>query len=106
MPQLHVGISTERNDRTQSKVISEPQELYSFLATPGIEVMNLTFASDDVVWIWWKHAAEEHVPILRHTNEVLGAYVTAGARIHLYFYLDRLGECDLLRHRFCNMRST
>jgi len=35
---------------------------------------------------------------LRHTNEVIGAYVTAGARIHLYRYLDRLREnaiyCD------------
>ena len=35
---------------------------------------------------------------LRHTNEVIGAYVTAGARKHLYRYLDWLGEnamyCD------------
>ena len=55
---------------------------------------NLTFA----VWITWKHAAEEHVPNLRHTNEVIEAYVTAGARIHMYRYLDQLGEnaiyCD------------
>ena len=30
------------------------------------------------------------MPSLRHNNEVIGAYVTAGARIHLYRYLDRL----------------
>jgi len=63
---------------------------------PGIEVTNLAFASDDVVWISWKHAAEEHVPSLRH--EVIKAYVTAGAKIHLYRYLNRLQEkaiyCD------------
>jgi hypothetical protein len=33
-----------------------------------------------------------------NTNEVIGAYVTAGARIHLYRYLDRIHEraiyCD------------
>ena len=33
-----------------------------------------------------------------HTNEVIGAYVTAGARIYLYSFLDRLQEnaiyCD------------
>jgi len=86
------GKLTERNDTTQSKVILDPKDLYSFLATPGIEVTNLAFASDDVVWISWKHAAEEHVPILRHTNEVIGASVIAGASIHLYRYLDRLGE--------------
>ena len=92
------GKLTERNDRTQTKVISEPKDLYSFLATPGVEVTNLAFASYDVVLISWKHAAEEHVPNLLHTNEFHGAYFTAGARIHLYRYLDRLGEraiyCD------------
>jgi len=61
------------------------------LATPGIEVTNLAFTSDDVIWISWKHAAEEHITNLRHTNEFNGAYGTAGARIHLYHYLDRLG---------------
>ena len=92
------GKLTERSNRTQTKFISEPKELYRFLATPGIEVTNLTFANDDVVWISWKFTAEERVPSLRHTNEVIGAYVTAGARIHLYRYLDRVGEnvlyCD------------
>jgi len=92
------GKLTERNDRTQTRVITEPKELYNFQSVPGIEVTNLAFASDDVVWISWKHSAEEHVRNLRHTNEVIGAYVTAGARMHLYLYLDRLGErtiyCD------------
>jgi len=35
---------------------------------------------------------------LRHTNEVKGAYVSSGARINLYRYLDWLGKraihCD------------
>ena len=38
------------------------------------------------------------MPSLRHTNEVIGAYITAGSRIHLYRYLDRVREkvlyCD------------
>jgi hypothetical protein len=42
--------------------------------------------------------AEENVPYLTLTNEVIGAYVTAGARIYLYSFLDRLQEnaiyCD------------
>ena len=61
-----------------------------FLSTTGIEVTNFVFASDDVVWLSWKRGAEEDVPSLRHTNEVIGAYVTAGARIYLYRFLDRL----------------
>jgi len=44
------GKLTERNDRTKTILITEPRELFSFLATPDIEVTNLMFASDDVVW--------------------------------------------------------
>jgi len=92
------GKLTERNNRLKSKMITEHQELYRFLATPGVEVANLVFASDDVVWASWGFVAEEEIPSLRHTNEVIGAYVTAGARLHLYTYLDRLQEraiyCD------------
>jgi len=75
-----------------TRVITDPKEMYGFLCIPGIEVMNLVFACDDVVWISWKYGAQEDVTCLRHKNEVIGAYVTAGARIHLYRYLDRLQE--------------
>jgi len=55
------------------------------------------FASDDVVWASWRFI-EETIPNLRHTNEVIGAYVTAATRLKLYSYLDRSGEralyCD------------
>ena len=69
-----------------------------FLATPGIEVANLMFPSDDVFWASCRFMVEEQIPSLRHTNEVIGAYVTTGARLHLYSYLSRLQEmvvyCD------------
>jgi hypothetical protein len=38
---------------------------------------------------------------LRHTNEVIGAYVTARARVHLYHYLDRLQQ----RTHYCDTHS-
>jgi lipopolysaccharide biosynthesis glycosyltransferase len=91
------GKLTERSNRAQTKLISEPHELYIFLVTPGIEVVNIIFASDDAVCISWQYSSEEHVPCLRHTNEIIGGFVT-GARIHLYSYLDRLKDktiyCD------------
>jgi hypothetical protein len=66
-------------------MISNPQELFRFLVTPGIEVTNLLFAADEVVWVMWKYAeVEENMPVLRHTNEVIGAYVTTGARFKLW----------------------
>ena len=36
------------------------------------------------------HANEAHAPVLRHTNDVIANYVTAGGRIKLYTYLDTL----------------
>jgi hypothetical protein len=86
------GKLTERSNRTQTHLISDPQELYRFLAMPGIEVQNMMFATDDVVWIAWQYSLDERVPSLRHTNEVIGAYVTACARIHIYSYMDKLQE--------------
>jgi len=43
------GKLTEKCNRTQTKLISEPGELYRFLVTPGVEVQNVLFASDYVV---------------------------------------------------------
>ena len=92
------GKLTETKDRTRTKIIAEPHEMNRFLATPGLEVTYLAFVSDDVVWLSWKVNAKENVHYLPHTNEVIGACVTAGARIHLYSFLARLQEnaiyCD------------
>jgi len=73
-------------------VISDLPELYRFLATPRIEVANLVFAGDDVVWASWRFVAAEAIQGLRNKHEVIGAYVTAGARLYLYSYLDRPHE--------------
>jgi hypothetical protein len=61
------GKLPERNNRTCTKMINDPQELNRFLATPGIEVADLVFASDDVC-ASWRYIAEKKVPNLRHTN--------------------------------------
>jgi hypothetical protein len=101
------GKLTERNNRPKTKMISEPQELYRLLATPGIEVGTLLFCSDEVVSVSWTFTEDEQAPSLRHTNDVLGSYVTAGARLRLYSYLDKLQErvlyCDMTA--FCMYRE-
>ena len=66
--------------------------MYRFLATPGIEVASLLFAGDSVCWISWRHANEAHAAVLRHTNDVIASYVTAGGRMKLYTYLDILQQ--------------
>jgi hypothetical protein len=67
-------------------MITDPSELYRFFATPSVEVMNVMFVSADVLWASWRFSDEEKVPCLNHIYEVIGLYVTAGARMHLYIY--------------------
>jgi hypothetical protein len=84
--------------RRQTTLIFDPQELYRFLATPGVKVTSLLFVKDQAVWISWLHTGEEHAPNLKDAHVVIASYVTAGARIHLYRYLDTLQDkalyCD------------
>lgn len=93
------GKMTESNKRPKWKMVADPQELFRFLATLGIEVANLMFAGDKVVWVTWNYAVQEdNKPVLHHTNEVIGSYVTTAARLKLYSYLHALKEralyCD------------
>jgi hypothetical protein len=93
------GKLTERNNRTKVKLIKDPHELYRFLATPGIEVANLVFASDEMVWASWSFL-EEDVPNLRHTNEVVGSYVTRRSSPAPVLLSRQVTTArDLLRHR-------
>jgi hypothetical protein len=69
-------------------------------------VAALVFASDEVVCASWRYIADEKVPNLPHTNEVIGAYVTAGARMHLYSYLARLEQMALYCDTDCHLHST
>ena len=91
-----LGKLAERRNRTQTKLISEPQELYWFLATPVVEVMNLMLASERFVWASRRYTAEKQAPSLRHTNEFVAAYVARGGQMQLYAYREKLGERALL----------
>ena len=81
-------------------MISDPEDLYRYLTTPVIEIARLMDASDDEVWAFWRIVAEEDIHNFGHTNEVIGAYITAGARMHFYSYLDRLKELAI----YCEKR--
>ena len=90
MSQLHVGKIDREKQQDPDEVNLAACRTVQIPKTPGVEVQNVLFANDDVVWISWQYSADERVPSLRHTSKVIGAYVTAGARIHLYGFLDKL----------------
>jgi len=59
MSELHVWKIDGAERRSLTKMITETKELYWFLATLGVEVMKLAFASNDLVWILWKYGADK-----------------------------------------------
>ena len=49
---------TGRNNTTHTKLISNPKELYRFLAKPVIEALNPGFANEEFVWVSRRFTAE------------------------------------------------
>jgi len=85
-------------------MITDPQELYRFLATPGIEVTNFLFAGDEVLWVVWGFVEEEeNMPVLRHTKELIGAYLTTGTSQNLHVPRRIERDVSVLRYRFSNI---
>lgn len=50
---------------------------------------------DEIRLVSWRYSAKEIVHTQRHTNEIIGAFVIAAAKFHLYGYLDSLQEWAL-----------
>ena len=74
-----------------------------------MEVATLLFAGDSLFWISWRHSEEVGAPSLPHTNEAIASFVMAGARLHLYGYLDKLKKhalyCDTDSVIFMQLRD-
>ena len=82
------GKFLERGNRTQTKLILDPNKLYRFLATPGVVVVKLWLASVRFAWNCWRYTVEEQFASLHYTNEV----VACCGRMQIYAYLDKFGE--------------
>ena len=67
---FHVAQIYGRVQQNEIKMVTDPLDLYRSLANAVIEVM---FASVDVVWATWNFIEKGKIPSLRHTNKVTGA---------------------------------
>jgi hypothetical protein len=88
------GKWAQNQTETQTTHVSSEKEFYELSTSPGIEVTNLTFPNDDVVWVSWKHS-DENLPTRKNVNVAVTAYVTTQVRLKLYMYLSELGESVL-----------
>lgn len=73
--------------------MSSQQEFYELFTSPGIEVTNVVFPNK-YVWFSWEYT-EENPTTAKNVNVAVAAYVTTGAGLKLYSYLEELGESIL-----------
>jgi hypothetical protein len=85
------GKLTQNQNKTQTTLVSSEKVFHGPLTSPRIEVTNLIFPKDDVVWVSWKNS-DENLPTGKNINVAVVAYVTTQTRLKLYEYLNDLGE--------------
>ena len=89
-----MGKWAQKQNKTQTTLVTSVKELFELLTIPGTEVTKLIFANDIVVWVSWKHS-EDNIAAGKNVNVAVAAYVTTQTRLKLYEYLSELGESVL-----------
>lgn len=82
----------QRNNLTQSKLVSDPEEFFNLMFSPKYKVSYFSFVSDDVALIQWCYG-DLCTPLPNSTDNIfIAAFTTSYGRIKLYSYLDQLQE--------------
>lgn len=80
-----------RPNKNKKCFISQRDELLELITNPSTEVQSLFPLSDTSLFASYRFH-DICAPIQPDVNVVIAAYTTAQARIHLYRYLDKLGD--------------
>jgi G:T-mismatch repair DNA endonuclease (very short patch repair protein) len=81
----------QKENASQTQIISQPADLFKLVMNPAIVVDNVTILNDEGVLTSWERVEEDISP-LKTVNVVVAAYTTAMARLELYKHLEQLGE--------------
>lgn len=86
-----MGKWAQKQNKTQTSLVSSGKEVYKLIRIPSIEVANLVFPNDYKGWISWKYS-EENVSTEENIDVAVAAYVTKQALLKLYEYLRKFGK--------------
>lgn len=93
---------TQRDVFKQTTVVNSKHELFDLILSPTVEVHDMYFINENIVWVNWSYReeAKKHDVVMeaRNLSLITGAYTTAQARLLLYEELSKIGErmlyCD------------
>lgn len=81
----------QRNNLTTTTYVKEPKEFFDLLTDPSKIVQSVTVLNDLVLAV--NHCEkEEFAEAIGTTTVVIAAYTTSIARLHLYNYIEKLGN--------------
>jgi len=75
----------------RSCFIKEPLEYFEIMTDPSKVVHSVTILNDQMLLLSYTEK-DEFVESLETTNVVIAAFTTSIARLHLYSYIEKLGE--------------
>ena len=83
------GKMGQRENQTQTEVVTEPERLLQLLTSPEIVVNSVLPVNDETLYVGWCYA-KEAVVASSMTNVVIAAFTTAQARLKLFEVLHVL----------------
>lgn len=83
------GKFSQRENKTQTVIVTNPTHMYRLLNDPAIVVECMTIIDDETLLVTWNRAQEE-IRESKNMNVVIAAVTTAAARLRLYEYLEKL----------------
>ena len=85
------GKYAQRSNIRKQTYFTEPDEFYKLVLDDTVVVHSVTEINPNMVAVSWS-MEQEFVEELPNTNPIIASYVTSYARLHLYSFLDQLGD--------------
>ena len=81
----------QRCNQNQTTYFRDPQPFFELVFDPANVIHAVNYINDNLVSV--SHSKEtEYIDILPNTNVVLAAFTTSQARLHLYSFIEQLGD--------------
>ena len=81
----------QKENSQKTDIVDEPLDLFKLITNHSVNVNRLMVINSDVL-LATSERVEDDVNPLKTVNVAIAAYTTAGARLELYNYLEKLGR--------------
>lgn len=92
------GKFSQRSDLPRTSIVSCGNKFRELVNNPSVETSAIHFVNDDMCIVNWNNTNSDELPTAAFSSIAIAAHVTAQARLHLYSFMEQLGDrvlyCD------------